>query len=140
MIRTSEEAELQKRLIHRTRLRDRVIGAGAARKKKGGTTRKCGLLLARRIAAMQHCCMSTTIPMTKRGGLTLPPSLRRKMGLDKMRNPMLLVEEREGGLFLQPAVALPVRDIPKKQIEAWIARDELEMAAFRGSAPKAKKK
>ncbi len=52
------------------------------------------------------------------------------MVLDKMRNPMLLVEEREGGLFLQPAVALPVRDIPKKQLEAWIARDEAEMAAF----------
>jgi hypothetical protein len=98
------------------------------------------LALAGRIAAMQHCSMSTTIPMTKRGSLTLPPSLRRKMGLDKMRNPMLLVEEREGGLFLQPAVALPIRDIPKKQIEAWIARDEAEMAAFRGSTPKTKKK
>jgi len=98
------------------------------------------LTLAWRIAAMQHCSMTTTIPMTKRGSLTLPPSLRRKMGLDKMRNPMLLVEEREGGLFLQPAVALPIRDIPKKQIEAWIARDEAEMAAFRASAPKAKKK
>jgi hypothetical protein len=62
------------------------------------------------------------------------------MGLDKMLNPMLLVEEREGGLFLQPAVALPIRDIPKKQIEAWIARDEAEMAAVRASTTKAKKK
>ena len=62
------------------------------------------------------------------------------MGLDKMRNPMLIVEEREGGVFLQPAVALPIRDIPKKQIEAWIARDEAEMAAFGASTPKAKKK
>ena len=41
---------------------------------------------------------------------------------------------------MQPAVALPIRDIPKKQIEAWIARDEAEMAAFRASTPKAKKK
>jgi bifunctional DNA-binding transcriptional regulator/antitoxin component of YhaV-PrlF toxin-antitoxin module len=98
------------------------------------------LALARRIAAMQHCGMTTTIPMTKRGSLTLPPSLRRKMGLDKMRNPMLLVEEREGGLFLQPAVAMPIRDIPKKQIEAWIARDEAEMAAFRATTTKVKKK
>ena len=30
------------------------------------------------------------------------------MGLDKMRNPMLIVEEREGGVCLQPAVALPI--------------------------------
>jgi hypothetical protein len=38
------------------------------------------------------------------------------------------------------AVAMPIRDLPKKQIEAWIARDETEMAAFRASTPKAKKK
>ena len=81
---------------------------------------------------MQHSGM-TTLPLSKRGSLTLPPALRRKMGLDKLRNPMLLVEERDGGLFLQPAVALPVRDIPKAQIQAWIARDEAEMKAFQAA-------
>ena len=79
---------------------------------------------------MQHCYMTTTLPLSKRGSLTLPPELRRKMGLDKLRNPLVLVEERDGGLFLQPAVAMPVRDLPKKQIQAWIARDEADMAAF----------
>jgi hypothetical protein len=102
-------------------------------------TEKRQLTLASGNAATQHCSM-TTIPMTKRGSLTLPPSLRRKMGLDKMRNPMVIVEEREGGLFLQPAVALPIRDIPKKQIEEWMARDEADMAAFRAMPTKAKKK
>ena len=87
---------------------------------------------------MQHCSM-TTLALSKRGSLTLPPALRRKMGLDKLRNPMLLVEEREGGLFLQPAVALPMRDIPKAQIQAWIARDEAEMNTFRATG-KARKK
>lgn len=61
------------------------------------------------------------------------------MGLDKLKNPMLLVEERDGGLFLQPAVTMPVRDLPKAQIKAWIARDEEEMKAFQ-AAGKAKKK
>jgi hypothetical protein len=93
------------------------------------------LALANRIAAMQHCSM-TTLPLSKRGSLTLPPALRRKMGLDKLRNPMLLVEERDGGLFLQPAVVLPVRDIPKAQIQAWIARDEADMKAFRAAGMK----
>jgi len=88
---------------------------------------------------MQYCSMSTTLPLTKRGSLTLPPSLRRKMGLDKLRNPMVLVEEREGGLFLQPAVAMPVRDLPKGTIEHWIARDEAEMAAFRATPRKIKR-
>ena len=55
------------------------------------------------------------------------------MGLDKLRNPLLLVEERDGGLFLQPAVALPVRDLPKAQMQAWIARDEADMASFQAS-------
>ncbi len=78
--------------------------------------------------------MTTTLPLSKRGSLTLPPSLRRKMGLDKLRNPMLLVEEREGGLFLHPAVALPMRDLPKAQLKAWIARDEAEMRTFQAAA------
>lgn len=87
---------------------------------------------------MQHYGM-TTLLLSKRGSLTLPPEMRRKMGLDKTRNPMVLVEERDGGLFLQPAMALPMRDLPKAQIKAWIARDEAEMKALRATAkPKAK--
>lgn len=87
---------------------------------------------------MQHCCMKTLL-LSKRGSLTLPPEIRRKMGLDKVRNPMVLVEERDGGLFLQPAAALPVRDLPKAQLKAWIARDEADMKAFK-AAGKARKK
>jgi bifunctional DNA-binding transcriptional regulator/antitoxin component of YhaV-PrlF toxin-antitoxin module len=82
---------------------------------------------------MQHCSM-TTLLLSKRGSLTLPPDMRRKMGLDKVRNPMVLVEERDGGLFLQPAMALPVRELPKAQIKSWIARDEADMKAFRAAA------
>lgn len=78
--------------------------------------------------AMQHCDMTTTLPVSKRGALTLPPDLRRKLGLDRLSSPMVIVEEREGGLFLQPAAAVPVRDIPKETIASWIARDEAEMA------------
>ena len=83
--------------------------------------------------------MTMTLPLSKRGSLTLPPAVRQKLGLDKLRNPMVIVEEREGGLFLQPAVALPVRDLPKKQIEQWIACDEAEMAAFRATPRKTKR-
>lgn len=88
---------------------------------------------------MQHYGMAITLPLSKRGSLTLPPTVRQKMGLDKLPNPMVLVEEREGGLFLQPAVALPVRDLPKKQIKEWIARDEAGMEAFRATPRKTKR-
>jgi bifunctional DNA-binding transcriptional regulator/antitoxin component of YhaV-PrlF toxin-antitoxin module len=81
----------------------------------------------------------TTLALSKRGSVTLPPALRRKLGLDKLRNPMLLVEEREGGLFLHPAATVPMRDLPKAQIQAWIARDEADLKAFQ-SAGKPKKK
>ena len=81
----------------------------------------------------------TTLALSKRGSLTLPPELRRKMGLDKLRNAMVLVEEREGGLFLHPAAAVPMRDIPKAQIQAWIARDEADLKTFQ-AAGKARKK
>ena len=81
-------------------------------------------------AAMQHCSMTTTLPVSKRGALTLPPKMRRKLGLDLLSNPMVIVEERDGGLFIQPAAAVPMRDIPKATIERWIARDEAEMAQF----------
>jgi bifunctional DNA-binding transcriptional regulator/antitoxin component of YhaV-PrlF toxin-antitoxin module len=79
---------------------------------------------------MQHCGMALTLPISKRGGLTLPPSLRRKLGLDGIESPLVIVEERDGGLFLQAAAAVPVRDIPRATIDRWIARDEAEMAAL----------
>ena len=83
---------------------------------------------------MRHCGMVTTLPISKRGALTLPPALRRKLGFDRLANPMVLVEERDNGLFLQPAAAVPVRDIPKQTLMQWVARDEAEMAAFKRSA------
>jgi bifunctional DNA-binding transcriptional regulator/antitoxin component of YhaV-PrlF toxin-antitoxin module len=88
---------------------------------------------------MQHCGMTTTLPISKRGSLTLPPPLRRKLGLDKLENPMVIVEEREGGLFLQPAAAIPVRDIPKQTIEKWIAKDEEQMTQFRAATKQRRK-
>ncbi len=80
----------------------------------------------------------TTLIMTKRGGVTLPPALRRSMGLDRLRNPLLIAEERDGGVFLQPATALPVRNLSRKQIQAWIKDDEAGMAEFRAGAKKAR--
>ena len=96
-------------------------------------------MLANGIAAIQYYGMPTTLPVSKRGALTLPPDLRRKLGLDRLSSPMVIVEERDGGLFLQPAAAVPMRDIPKETIARWIARDEAEMAQF-ALAGKRKKK
>ena len=82
---------------------------------------------------MQIGGMTMTLPINKRGGLTLPPSRRRKLGLEGIDNPLVIVEERDGGIFLQPAAAIPVRDISRAQLARWIARDEGEMKAFTGT-------
>ncbi|MCS6245442.1 MAG: AbrB/MazE/SpoVT family DNA-binding domain-containing protein [Opitutus sp.] len=84
--------------------------------------------------------MTLTLPISKRGGLTLPPALRRKLGLDGLDSPLVIVEERDGGLFLQAAAAVPVRDIPREKLARWISRDEAEMATFtRAGKAKSKK-
>lgn len=43
---------------------------------------------------------------------------------------MMLAELRNGGVFLQPAEAVPVRDIPLEQMQKWIAEDERDAAGF----------
>jgi bifunctional DNA-binding transcriptional regulator/antitoxin component of YhaV-PrlF toxin-antitoxin module len=78
--------------------------------------------------------MTYTLAVSKRGTLTLPPELRRRLKLDQVSSPLVIVEERDGGLFLQSAVAMPIRDIPKSTIRQWVLNDEAEakeLKAFR---------
>lgn len=49
----------------------------------------------------------------------------------------MLVELRDGGIFLQPAEAMPVRDIPAQTLQTWIAEDEKDAEAFWNNAKNA---
>ena len=71
--------------------------------------------------------MAIAIPISKRGTVAIPPEMRKRLGVDQLQNPMLLVEERDGKLYLEPAAAIPVRDIPKSTLQSWIKEDEKEM-------------
>lgn len=86
--------------------------------------------------ALPHYRM-TSIPVSKRGTITLPPDMRRKLGLDAAEHPMMLVELRDGRIFLQPAEALPVRDIPEETLRGWIAEDETDAESIWRKAGKA---
>ncbi len=77
----------------------------------------------------------TAIPISKRGTITLPPEIRRALGLDSVEHPMLLVELRARGVFLQPA--MPVREIPLETLQEWIAEDERDAEGFWKAAGKA---
>ena len=78
--------------------------------------------------------MAIAVPISKRGTFTIPPEIRKRLGVDQLENPMMLVDERDGKLYLEPAAAIPVRDIPKATLRGWIKSDEAEMAAFKRSA------
>jgi bifunctional DNA-binding transcriptional regulator/antitoxin component of YhaV-PrlF toxin-antitoxin module len=75
--------------------------------------------------------MSITVPISKRGSLTIPPALRRKLGIDKVPSPLVVLTERDGGLFIQFAAAVPVRDIPRSVIESWVREDQADASAFK---------
>ncbi len=66
----------------------------------------------------------TMLRVSKRGTIILPPELCRKLGLDRIDQPMVLVEECEGGIFLQTAVPVLLRDFTKTQMEQWIKGDK----------------
>ena len=79
--------------------------------------------------------MATMVPVSKRGTVTLPPELRRRLGLDVMENPLVLIEERDGEIILRPAVAVPIRDLSESTIAEWIAEDEQGMREFEAMDP-----
>jgi len=60
----------------------------------------------------------------------LPIQVRRKLGLDKS-NTVLLVEERSDGIFLHPAVTVPIRDIPAAIVKKWVKDDEDDAASVK---------
>lgn len=74
--------------------------------------------------------MTAVLPVGKRGTVTLPSEIRRKLGLDKMPKPMVIAEEKDGKLTLIPATAVPVRDLSKDEIEGWIAEDEAALDQY----------
>ena len=60
----------------------------------------------------------------------MPIGLRRKLGLDKNHS-VLLAEERPDGIFLHPAITVPIRDIPAATIKKWIKDDEADAASVK---------
>jgi bifunctional DNA-binding transcriptional regulator/antitoxin component of YhaV-PrlF toxin-antitoxin module len=74
--------------------------------------------------------MTTVVPISKQGTLTLPLALRRKLGLGSVDQPLVVIEERDGELILRAAAEVPVRDLPQSLIEDWVAEDEEGMREF----------
>ena len=82
--------------------------------------------------------MQKILPISKRGTITLPPSFRKKLGLDQMENPLMIVEEKQGKLVMEVAAAVPVREFSTATIRQWLAEDTADGAAIRKSRRQAK--
>ena len=68
--------------------------------------------------------MKSTLIVSNRGQITLPSSLRKKMGLKD--GSVLTVEEQNGKLLLSPAVVMEVEIYSAEQIETWAVEDRLD--------------
>jgi bifunctional DNA-binding transcriptional regulator/antitoxin component of YhaV-PrlF toxin-antitoxin module len=88
-------------------------------------------MLDGRNAAMRGTGMAQVLPVSIRGTITLPPAYRRKLGLDRMENPLILAEEKDGKLVLEVAAAVRMRDIPAATVKGWLLEDEKAGAALR---------
>jgi bifunctional DNA-binding transcriptional regulator/antitoxin component of YhaV-PrlF toxin-antitoxin module len=77
--------------------------------------------------------------VSKRWTITLPPEIRKGLGLESAKHPMMLMELRDGGVFMHPASAVPVRDIPMNQMQEWIETDEADAERFWRNSVKKKR-
>lgn len=66
--------------------------------------------------------MTTTIQINKRGTLTLPKELRRRLGLEK--GGVIIAEASEDGIILKPAVAFPIEMYTDSRIKEFENENE----------------
>ena len=66
--------------------------------------------------------MTAELTINERGSLTIPAKLRRELGL--RGNDRLVAHVTGGGLFLQPAVSVPIELYTDERIEEFLQQDE----------------
>ncbi len=68
--------------------------------------------------------MKSTLMVSSRGQITLPSSLRKKMGIQG--GGVISVEEQNGKLVLSPAVVTEVEMYTDEEIKQWLEDDRSE--------------
>jgi len=68
--------------------------------------------------------MSQNLPISKKGQITLPADLRKRLGL-KARD-TVIAEVRKGELVLRPSTALEVETYSEENIARWDEQDRLD--------------
>jgi antitoxin PrlF len=68
--------------------------------------------------------MPETLIVSSRGQITLPASLRKRLGIAP--GDILIVEDRDGELVFKPAAVMAVEIYNDEQIAAWDRDDALD--------------
>jgi antitoxin PrlF len=67
--------------------------------------------------------MSETLVVSSRGQITLPATLRKRLGIRS--GDVVILEERGNEVVLKPAIVLEVQHYSDEQIAEWDAEDKL---------------
>jgi AbrB family looped-hinge helix DNA binding protein len=71
----------------------------------------------------RRCAMKGNIVVSARGQITLPASMRRRLGIKA--GGVLVVEDREGELVLRPAAVVELDTYTDEEIGRWEREDRL---------------
>lgn len=69
-----------------------------------------------------------TTKVGRRGTIVIPASLRRRLGLEE--GTLVVAEEREGGLWIRPAVALPVETYTPERRAEFLLSNAVDAADY----------
>ncbi len=72
-----------------------------------------------------RCSMKENIVVSGRGQITLPASMRRRLGIKA--GGVLVVEDRKGELVLRPAAVVELDTYTDEEIARWAREDRLAM-------------
>ena len=75
----------------------------------------------------------TILAIEADGTLSLPASLRQKLGLKRRAKALVEAEVRNGGVFLKAVPEPKPRSFSVAQMKQWIADDEAGMKKLKGS-------
>jgi AbrB family looped-hinge helix DNA binding protein len=60
----------------------------------------------------------------KRGAVVIPASLRRRFGIEE--GSLVIAEEREDGVLIRPAVALPIEVYPPQRVAEFLLSNAID--------------
>ncbi|MCU0305472.1 MAG: AbrB/MazE/SpoVT family DNA-binding domain-containing protein [Thermoanaerobaculales bacterium] len=80
---------------------------------------------------------STTSRVGKRGTIVVPAALRNRYGLEE--GALVIAEEREDGILLRPAVALPVEIYTPERRAEFLLNNAIDADDYRSAVAEVRK-